>query len=242
MIRDYYLIIKIAHKALRGLRELNRVYPMLDPTLLAGETEDIYNRNSIESPLVRLPAELRNKIFGYVYGGMTIVCHGNRITIRAGPWASSPPVYEPFVALQQTCRQIYIETALLPFSKINKFWYYGRESIHKMRSRLLIAQQNAISTIHFSIQKHDAGIALLIPVAWGNFEVSRLQHLHEFPGLQKIIFYCVKPFDVGPVRGEIEQRIRELGPRGVQIVFQEVIVTHPDKFALAGPPTTVCLP
>ncbi|KAF2831591.1 hypothetical protein CC86DRAFT_269610, partial [Ophiobolus disseminans] len=98
--------------------------------------EEVYARNSSDSSLLRLPPELRNKIFGHVCGGMTILFQETKINVKAGPWASSPTVHGPFRALQQTCRQIYVETALLPFSKINQFWYYDRKGILHMQKRL----------------------------------------------------------------------------------------------------------
>jgi len=226
MPRNYHNI-RIAQRASQWLRRLNRpkLGPMLDPTQLAGEKQHLSNRNSIESPLLRLPAELRNKILGYVCGGMTILFYSENIAIKAGPWSNSPRVRGPFVAIQQTCRQTYAETALLPFSNINQFWYRSQESIDRMRSRLFIGQINSITTIYFTISSQDrrVGGGWHIDPAWGNFDVSRLWYLHQFSGLKEVIFYCFEPFDFSPVKGEIERYVRKRAPRGVQLVFQKVL-------------------
>jgi hypothetical protein len=69
-------------------------------------------RSSLEvlqstSPLLRLPGELRNKIYGYVFSG---------IQWPITSWAYTPHAdLMTFSALPQTCRQLRAECRLLPY-------------------------------------------------------------------------------------------------------------------------------
>lgn len=80
-------------------------------------------RNQAQSPLLRLPAELRNKIYNYC-------ALNNREKLYFRIYQRNAflfleldqlrPIYYPgeenFFALSTVCRQLYSETALLPFS------------------------------------------------------------------------------------------------------------------------------
>ncbi|KAF2277408.1 uncharacterized protein EI97DRAFT_290545 [Westerdykella ornata] len=76
-------------------------------------------RENANSPLLRLPPEIRNMIFRYAVGGMTF-----DFTACERPWLQRLRGWKPRVnnpikncfSLLRVCRQIYSETALLPFS------------------------------------------------------------------------------------------------------------------------------
>jgi hypothetical protein len=68
------------------------------------------------SPLLRLPPELRHLIFAYALGGKTFDIRYD----RKSEMAKNTTVSEHALALLSVCRQIFAETALLPFSS-NKF-------------------------------------------------------------------------------------------------------------------------
>ncbi|KAI4661643.1 uncharacterized protein J4E78_004432 [Alternaria triticimaculans] len=107
------------------LRLNNNGDGMLDATPPATDVIAITHRNSVSSPLLRLPAEVRNKIFAYVNSGLHIFMragHGEKptILIKNSTQAVAPPKYPPYRTLQCTCRQVYNETALLPFSTNEK--------------------------------------------------------------------------------------------------------------------------
>ncbi|KAF1912418.1 hypothetical protein BDU57DRAFT_551267 [Ampelomyces quisqualis] len=94
---------------------------MLNVTPKGGE-RDLVKSNQ-DSPLLRLPGELRNRIWEYVLGGRTL-------RPRLTPIPRSPEqlfqiaqeLREPLLgfALLRTCRQVYMETALLPY-KLNAY-------------------------------------------------------------------------------------------------------------------------
>jgi hypothetical protein len=79
-------------------------------------------RNNQKSPLLRLPPEIRNRIWKYAVGGNTIK------SVDIGLWrgdyrlklptSEQLPTSEPghVFALLRTCRQIYAETAVLPYT------------------------------------------------------------------------------------------------------------------------------
>ncbi|OAL07595.1 hypothetical protein IQ06DRAFT_12900 [Phaeosphaeriaceae sp. SRC1lsM3a] len=93
-----------------------------------------FKQNQTASPLLRLPAELRNKIWEYTLGGHSIVPKPTFVWQyirealawwRIGPLKSPGRIHlsgEPrqnklhFLSILSVCRQTYHETRLLPFS------------------------------------------------------------------------------------------------------------------------------
>ncbi|EUC46072.1 hypothetical protein COCMIDRAFT_54347, partial [Bipolaris oryzae ATCC 44560] len=59
-------------------------------------------RNQRESPLLRLPAEVRSMVWEYVFGGYHIYVYPREIHRR-------------ILRLMTVCRQIFMEAVLLPF-------------------------------------------------------------------------------------------------------------------------------
>ncbi|CAI6233516.1 unnamed protein product [Periconia digitata] len=140
------------------------------------EQAKIYARNAAESPLLRLPAEIRLMIWKYALGGNTIMMnftarHHNlsfsadeeggffppgRFSCLTFPDRISPflkssvgKASKGFTLLNNVCRQLYKETALLPYElnswacNDDKFFLrYVREK------RLLPDQRRAIKRYH----------------------------------------------------------------------------------------------
>jgi len=75
----------------------------------------------IESPLLRLPPELRNIIFAYALDHGTVSPHLGTTSLERR--LRKDPIRKRF-GLLFTCRQIYAETALLPY-KLNTFSVRG---------------------------------------------------------------------------------------------------------------------
>ncbi|KAF2789250.1 hypothetical protein K505DRAFT_341422 [Melanomma pulvis-pyrius CBS 109.77] len=88
----------------------------------------IAQKNSTNSPLLRLPAELRNKIYRYALGDMRIVI-------------GSTGKSDITIGLPGTCRQIYAETGTMVY-QLNVFDFvlridYLRDwAEHRLRSQL----------------------------------------------------------------------------------------------------------
>ncbi|CAN9334720.1 unnamed protein product [Alternaria alternata] len=79
------------------------------------QREETAKRNAIESPLLRLPPEIRNGIYAYVFGNTR---YRFRPNIRPQVY---PVVFKPDQTeyrhpnLPLVCRQLYHETRLLPY-------------------------------------------------------------------------------------------------------------------------------
>ncbi len=69
-------------------------------------------QNQQQSPLLRLPPELRNKIYGYVLGGKVFQFRSEKYH----ELVKSSMKKKQNLALLGVCRQVYAETALLPFT------------------------------------------------------------------------------------------------------------------------------
>ncbi|KAF2132549.1 hypothetical protein P153DRAFT_382174 [Dothidotthia symphoricarpi CBS 119687] len=98
----------------------------------------IAQRNQHDSPLLGLPAELRNKIYGYVLCGKTIAFELFRTV---------PGFDENNFNLLRTCRQIHAEAQLLPYAK-NTFLIGDRSQFKQWLQQRTALQIDAISTIH----------------------------------------------------------------------------------------------
>ncbi|KAF1948794.1 hypothetical protein CC80DRAFT_571655 [Byssothecium circinans] len=101
------------------------------PETEKGASKDaITQRNQLESPLLRLPGELRNRIYSYVLGNHIIDQYGlleDGETYKEkcmcctlaeyGRYSSSPPLYiKSLLTLPSTCKQLYTETHMLIFT------------------------------------------------------------------------------------------------------------------------------
>lgn len=90
------------------------------------------------SPLLRLPAELRNEIYAYVFTDeylfASITCSPDA-TDRGYSPTFHTCIKKPYrVALTSTCRALYVETQNLPF-KLNQFSF---ESMRRFKRVALL--------------------------------------------------------------------------------------------------------
>ena len=108
-------------------------------------------KSNSESPLLRLPAEIRNSIWEYALGGnIRDLTYFKRDRKRYTEWLiamSSASFPEHSHALLSTCRQIYAETALLTFST-NEFRFRSKTTFKWTRD-LSKVQKDLIHTVHF---------------------------------------------------------------------------------------------
>jgi hypothetical protein len=110
-------------------------------------------RNANRSPLLRLPRELRNLIFDFLFNGLTIqVLHGLKTlpVYRSGTWARQPFYVHNLVEITTVCRQIRAETSLLPFQR-SEFFFSSWKSLAHMARKLTSQQQEAVRTARMSI-------------------------------------------------------------------------------------------
>jgi hypothetical protein len=116
-------------------------------------------RNQQQSPLLFLPAELRDRIYTYHCGGMEIHIKGKHsltahVCFRRPK--RSPPTREPALhqwcyqipppALTQVCKQLYAETSTLVLS-LNEVGGGNREVLEFLISRLSPTQMQAVTSV-----------------------------------------------------------------------------------------------
>ena len=144
----------------------------------------------MNSALLRLPAELRLKIWAYSLGGHDLVITSNslfndplpkiyvsirsELTLNSG---SNPRTPNHLLSLTLVCRQIYAEThPLMPFS-LNTFHFFGLCAYHSFVAYLSQAQRDAVREIVF-------GIFIL---HWYLLQAVDLTIKDKLPGLEKIV-------------------------------------------------------
>ncbi|KAI4647830.1 hypothetical protein J4E93_004241 [Alternaria ventricosa] len=197
---------------------------MLDATPPTTDVMAITQQNSVSSPLLRLPAEVRNKIFVYVNNGLHVFmragpCDRATITIKNGTHEGASSVYPPFL-FQHTCRQVYNETALLPFST-NEYWYYTISSLNACKPLFLRPQWECIRYISFPITIRTRKE---LPVI-GDFDVRRLEGLKAFSSLKEVTFYLNMEHPNAErwfedVKTVLKGYIEEVVSTGVKIVYE----------------------
>ncbi|KAF2663018.1 hypothetical protein K491DRAFT_686176 [Lophiostoma macrostomum CBS 122681] len=129
------------------------------------EMVPVVQRNSKQSPLLRLPSELRNKIFEDALGGMTVVVrcitiahpeyhlkHKGAIRCRFYPQGQlctpeNRVHWNHAFQLPLVCRQLYSETITWPY-ELNMFQFSGGPSIMSWALHRGKAQTEVIRTIN----------------------------------------------------------------------------------------------
>ncbi|KAI4708780.1 hypothetical protein J4E89_006181 [Alternaria sp. Ai002NY15] len=216
--------IKIAEAIYRGKL---RLYDngMLDATPRTSDVIATTHRNSVTSPLLLLPAEVRNKIFSYVNSGLHIYMRAGTsfqpvIYIKNGSHANATFEYQPFLTPQGICRQIYSETALLPFTT-NEYWYFTKNSLEICKPFFWDQQLQSIRYVSFAITiimgKFDPVI--------GNFDAGRLDGLKAFSDLQEVTIYLNMEHPEAERRFEgvktfLKGYLKEVVSAGVKIVYE----------------------
>ncbi|KAF1959341.1 hypothetical protein CC80DRAFT_591383 [Byssothecium circinans] len=157
-------------------------------------------KNATNSPLLRLPAEIRTKIFEHVAGASDVVIYKNMfrelphtnsyyskrefIFDHHGEWIAysrqSIPqgsVFPNFM-LPRTCRQIYSETATMHF-RTNSIKVIGLETLKKLYNSWIPAQREAIKTLRFDpryrVTQYNIGGLKPFPVMFPNLEMLFLE-------------------------------------------------------------------
>ena len=148
---------------------------------------------------MRLPAELRNEIYRYVFSGLNIyVLIHFRKNYRIHFQTAFPPKTnawwnssQTLLALTQTCRQTHSETSLYPFS-LNVFDVQYIDAFREFVRSLLPSQRSAIAAVTIDIEYEGDLMSL---ARWGAIEwdesVTTLEQLitpvlNELPGLKQL--------------------------------------------------------
>jgi hypothetical protein len=183
------------------------------------------------SPFLRLPAEIRNHIYDYIFSNNCIeICQWTKCTARnphrdvalvPGAHTHYPP---ELLHLLEVCKQIYAETKLLAFS------VGGITGKHLLienfldRDLLTTEQKNAIEKVNYTIWH----VSLVYDIGLVGEEAPKpkhrfkrcLQNLRKLEGLKEIVITSVlMQLDVlWPDQGRIqEQALKVLRDEGLNV-------------------------
>ncbi|KAF2821700.1 hypothetical protein CC86DRAFT_426049 [Ophiobolus disseminans] len=201
---------------------------LLDVTQIPGDLVELVKRNAEASPLLRLPAELRAKIWGYALTYEYIVLQRANCGSRLGKLkggarstAHNGRMEKELSALHlsETCRQIYSETATMAY-ELNIF-HIG--VIHDMNVSLphlsqFPALKNAISKVE---------ISEVISV-WYNYRKMPLIRKH-FPAMTQLSIRIdevsrasITAAGRGPELDFFVEKLRELEGLNFDIVWMDL--------------------
>ncbi|KAF2831383.1 hypothetical protein CC86DRAFT_463281 [Ophiobolus disseminans] len=105
------------------------------------------DRSRQNSPFLLLPAELRNQIYASALSGEIFDVHCWR---RYTPFGFATRVIKKrtnFLSLLSVCRQLYVETRLLPLH-FNAFRFKSQDAFHSWFNKFSEDQQAAIKEVH----------------------------------------------------------------------------------------------
>ncbi|KAF2270746.1 hypothetical protein CC78DRAFT_596414 [Lojkania enalia] len=150
---------------------------LFDVTRKTGKYRKIMERNRNESPLLRLPGELRNQIFEYVLDLGYELRTSNSYIKRRG---MSPIVHagkRNALSLLHVCRQLYDETTILPYT-LNTFTFHDLYDVDLWIRKTLPCQLETIKSV-----------GICASWAWSdalNYYDLDSQLISKLPGLRKL--------------------------------------------------------
>ncbi|CAN9339028.1 unnamed protein product [Alternaria sp. RS040] len=142
--------------------------------------------NQRNSPLLRLPAELRNRVYEYALGGheiwVTTPIPETKTKIYLDRWGDVPAF-----TLLKVCSQIYAEAALLPYS-LNTFFFNGKLSLDLFVKEF---PKSATQAIRRLMLDDWAGMGSFRTFAWNVVPFQGLQEIgFERPAISELLGYC----------------------------------------------------
>ena len=179
--------------------------------------ENSAHQNQRESPFLRLPAELRNKIYGYVLGGKDY---------KSPFWQAFESSQDELLrdkeslSLLSVCRQIYKETSILPF-QLNTFQFEHQSDLSAWIKTLLPGQRDAIRALkYFTYIRY-----MLFIRPYYAYSTERFVGLEEFPSLERVHAYYTKKRgdsdDIAARNDTVEKLIKEsLANVDIKVVFE----------------------
>ncbi|KAJ4372398.1 hypothetical protein N0V83_004172 [Neocucurbitaria cava] len=173
-----------------------------------GDEKELTESNRL-SPLLRLPAEIRNEIWKYALGGK--VYRGVFDDSKAPSTKLSLPRTEPAntAALLRTCRQIYAETALMLCS-LNKFSFDFTADVCVGVRKLKSIQRRQIMSVQLELLCPAGDPARLCKMLGArHMYMPSKSFVNRLPCLKKI---CVSVFgaEVGVIGEEEIEEIKSL--------------------------------
>ncbi|KAH9879390.1 hypothetical protein J1614_002830 [Plenodomus biglobosus] len=158
----------------------------------------ITHANQQNSPLLRLPAEIRNRIYSFVFCTEPIlICFVTSYATRAVDKCPIPtsirrrPSHIHYsrlnLALIETCRQAYFECRLLPFL-LNTFEGFPEAILAAFPGRLYNLQLTSITRIELTIGMTDIAGGAFGPRGqrWSRNMNAALDSISRFPQLRNL--------------------------------------------------------
>jgi len=177
-------------------------------------------QNQTESPLLRLPPEIRNAIYESVFGNLHLIIQENQRTVAVFHQTPSNGISPTSFTLTEllrvttVCRQIRTETALLPleYSEIFVGNISDESMTREFLSKLTPQQQDAISDVRFAV---NMGPLVLV--------ISHLldSGLLELKGLRRATIRILRMY--GWVRREMQ-----LMQEHIRAIFKSCSVSRPE--------------
>ncbi|KAF2662860.1 hypothetical protein K491DRAFT_5062 [Lophiostoma macrostomum CBS 122681] len=173
---------------------------LLDMAHMPASIASISQHNATASPLLRLPGEIRDKIYSSILTSVEFEVYTfNSIPYRisAGPGVTSKRA----IGLPSVCRQLYADTSLLLFSKPTfTFPRFGVETCRKWVATLSETQRGAVRKVK----------------CW--YYMCNEDFTKMFPGLRVLVAmrYASSP----KLDGADLRRIREVQGVGVEVEME----------------------
>jgi hypothetical protein len=205
------------------------------------ETKRITDRVRLLKPSDR-KAHHENILRYTALGKKTVHCVSEIFVKSAGVNGDchGPAVSSPFVSLQQTCRQIYAETAKLPFSRINQFHYRTECHLEAFEMWIRPSQLQAITKLLFFVYHRVNGPSENARMHWHYPSLSMLtgvKHIHVtvqvtargrnvhtgYADWTGYVSESMRDEARELVKVGLSPRILEHAPKGVELVFEKEI-------------------
>lgn len=136
-------------------------------------------QNQQTSPLLRLPAELRNQIFGLAFGCFLVPVgkykYSSKLFCAQVPKNTASATLIELLEATACCRQVHAETALLPF-KNNDISLGGMDQacVRTFVTALTPAQKEAVTSVHLTMD------------GWGQKQERSLSYVLELSNLRRL--------------------------------------------------------
>lgn len=188
-------------------------------------------KSNSESPLLQIPPEVRNRVWALVLGGKVFKIvfvenyRGRYIEEKTLVARDSFPVNTH--ALLQVCRQIYTETALIPFSH-NAFRFDRVEAFNWAR-HLLPVQQKSIRELHIVTHRAERMLGWMHGDGYESY-VPDVIPFEVFPKFKKLVievgYSFVHNFTAGDDLTAVQQHC--LIEKNINIITGYVRHARPD--------------
>ncbi|KAL1593463.1 hypothetical protein SLS59_009343 [Nothophoma quercina] len=130
---------------------------------------DITRRNQLDSPLLRLPAEIRNEISKLVVrAGYDKKLRSQALLKRGRDWT-------------RTCKQLHDEAGMLPFA-LYKFWFRDSIEYHSFVANTTAVQRAAMTVLSLRFLCSWAGEDM----TWNGIQAPKMDLVATFAGLSEL--------------------------------------------------------